>query len=124
MQSFFKEERLCRKKDIELLLNGTDKFYQNPFSVKWITLPFSEKFPVKLLVIVPKRYFKKSVERNRIKRFIREAYRRNKEVLIGSLKEKNKSIALMLLYGDKKTASYQEAEIKIKLILHFLAEKI
>jgi ribonuclease P protein component len=124
MYSFSKEERLCGKKSISLLIAGGNKYFQYPFSVKWIDLTETEKCQVQLLTVVPKRYFKKAVDRNRLKRFIREAYRRNKEILSVPLKEKNKNIALMLLYNDRKIESYQEVETKIKLILQFLASSI
>ena len=124
MYSFSKEERLCGKKSISLLLAGGNKYFQHPFSVKWIVLAETEKYPIQLLTVVPKRNFKKAVDRNKIKRFIREAYRRNKEILYVPLKEKNKNIALMLLYNDRKIESYQEVETIIKLILQFLASSI
>ena len=124
MFSFSKEERLCGKKSISLLLAKGNKYSHSSFSVKWIELEVTERPPVQLLVIVPKRYFKKAVDRNKIKRFIRESFRKNKELLSASLKEKNKNIALMLLYNSRKIESYQEVESKITLILQFLASTI
>jgi ribonuclease P protein component len=124
MYSFCKEERLCSKKSIGLLLAEGNKYFQYPFSVKWIELSETERYSAQLLTVVAKRYFKKAVDRNKIKRFIREAYRRNKEILSVSLKEKNKNIALMLLYNGRKIESYQEVETKITLILQFLAGSV
>jgi len=124
MYSFSKEERLCGKKSISLLLARGNKYFLHPFSVKWIELSVTEKPSIQLLAIVPKRYFKKAVDRNKIKRFIRESFRKNKELLSGPLKEKNKNITLMLLYNSRKIESYQEVESKITLILQFLASSI
>ncbi len=39
----------------------------------------------KIMVSVPKRYFKRAVKRNRVKRQLREAYRRNKHLLLDML---------------------------------------
>ena len=124
MHSFCKDERLCGKKSISLLFTGGSKYFQHPFSVKWIEVTETQKYSVQLLTVVPKRYFKKAVDRNKIKRFIREAYRNNKEILSVPLKEKNKNITLMLLFNSGKSESYQEVETKIKLILQFLALNI
>lgn len=124
MYSFSKEERLCGKKSISRLLAEGTKYFHPSFSVKWMEQEVAERSQVQLLVIVPKRYFKKAVDRNRIKRFIRESFRKNKELLSAPLKEKNKNIALMLLYNSRKIESYQEVESKIRLILQFLASSI
>jgi len=124
MYSFSKEERLCGKKSISLLLAGGNKYFLYPFSVKWIELSVTERPSIQLLAIVPKRYFKKAVDRNKIKRFIRESFRKNKELLSAPLKEKNKNITLMLLYNSRKIESYKEVESKITLILQFLASNI
>jgi ribonuclease P protein component len=124
MYSLSKEERLCGKKSISLLLAEGNKYFLHPFSVKWIELTVAEIPSIQLLVVVPKRYFKKAVDRNKVKRFIRESFRKNKEVLSALLKEKNKNMALMLLYNSRKIESYQEVESKITLILQFLASSI
>lgn len=124
MHSFCKEERLCSKKSISRLLVEGSKYYQSPFSVKWVEMSETEKYSIQLLTVVPKRYFKKAVDRNKIKRFIKETFRRHKEILSVSLKEKNKNIALMLMYNVRKIETYQEIETKITLILRFLARSI
>jgi len=124
MYSFSKEERLCGKKSISRLLAEGTKYFHASFSVKWIEQEAAEQPVIQLLVIVPKRYFKKAVDRNKIKRFIRESFRKNKELLSVPLKEKNKNIALMLLYNSRKIESCQEVESKIRLILQFLASSI
>lgn len=124
MYSFSKEERLCGKKSISRLLAEGTKYFQPSFSVKWMELEVMEQPPIQLLVIVPKRYFKKAVDRNKIKRFIRESFRKNKEILSAPLIEKNKNIALMLLYNSRKIESCPEVESKIRLILQFLASTI
>ncbi|TDL99824.1 MAG: ribonuclease P protein component [Flavobacteriaceae bacterium] len=74
--SLGKEKKLKKRKDIELLFQkGIGK---NFFPLRAIYLPQQEpKNGVKVLFSVPKKRFKKAVDRNKIKRLLREAYRLN-----------------------------------------------
>lgn len=57
-------------------------------------------------VTVGKRYFKKAVERNRIKRLLREAYRLQKHELVKSLQEKRLKGFIFFMYTDKVIAPF------------------
>jgi ribonuclease P protein component len=72
---------------------------------------------------VPKRLFKKAVDRNLLKRRLREAYRRNKQILKEPIELKDKQLLLFLIYLANKPLSYQEIEDKIVLILQELKEQ-
>ena len=61
-------------------------------------------------VSVPKRNFKKAVDRNRIKRQIKEAYRLNKSDLIHALKTKQKKIAMMVIFASKEKMEFSKIE--------------
>ena len=124
MLSFCKDERLCSKKVISQLLNNGASFFSYPFTVKWIESDSSQCYPVQILTVVPKRNFKKAVDRNRIKRLIKEAYRINKELLFDRLNNKNKKLALMLIYSGKKIISFEETTLKINIILEQLAQSV
>ena len=77
-----------------------------------------------MLTAVPKSNFKKAVDRNRIKRLTKEAYRTQKDFLLDRLGKKNKALALMLIYSGKKIMSQQEASLKINIILQQLSKAI
>ena len=81
--AFPKEEHLCRKKLIEELFGKQgSSFGVYPLRIVWIRSPAPSAAPPQVLISVSKRTFKRAVDRNRIKRLIREAYRLNKYRLI------------------------------------------
>ncbi len=124
MPTFCKEERLCDKKYIFLLQKTEHIFFNYPFTVKWMETSEKMGTNVRILTAAPKRNFKRAVDRNKIKRFTKEAYRLNKEILINTTQEKDKSIVIMLLYSAKKIVTYKEAENKIILILQHIANNL
>jgi len=123
MPTFCKEERLYDRKYILLLQKESQVFFNYPYTVKWM-VSSEKREHISVLTSVPKRNFKNAVDRNKIKRFTKEAYRLNKENLINVAQEKDKSIVMMLLYSAKKIVTYKEAENKIVLILQQIANSL
>jgi ribonuclease P protein component len=87
MYTFKKEERLCSKKLIEELFHNGSSFLLYPFRIVWLVHPLPAEVPAQVLINAPKRRFKKAVDRNLIKRRIREAYRLNKSAELYSFLE-------------------------------------
>jgi ribonuclease P protein component len=79
--TFDKKERLSQRSDIERLFNEGHSFSLPPFRVFYSRSTRPEAAPVQILIAVPKKKYKRAVDRNRIKRMIREAYRLNKAVI-------------------------------------------
>jgi ribonuclease P protein component len=73
-------------------------------------------------VAVSKKNFRKAVDRNRIKRFLREAYRLQKNELQDQLKVKNMELAIFFIYTGKEVPVLTEIVEKIKAILVFLTD--
>lgn len=131
--TFKREERLKSRKLIELMFKKGDSFGMYPLRLVWMEAPSSPLRPpqrgrgatselppfegaggIQFAVSVPKRRFKSAVDRNRIKRKVREAWRLNKPWLYEHLEGKEKRFAFMVLYTGKEDFSYQEIEAAMR----------
>jgi len=83
----------------------------------WIKTSLPVSYPVQLAISISPRLFPRAVDRNNIKRQIREIYRLNKSLLYDFCKEKNMQYALMIIYTSKNKYPYPELKEKIILSL-------
>jgi ribonuclease P protein component len=99
--SLGKDERLKSLKQIEQIFNSGKKFNIPPFRVHY---SFSDEGNTLLQfgAGVSNKNFKKAVDRNRVKRLTREAYRQQKPVLQQKLKKTGESINLFFIYTGKE----------------------
>ncbi len=111
---FPKQEKLTHKKQIASLFKHGKSFMA--FPIRSLTLENELPFH-RVLVSVPKRRHKTAVARNRIKRLIREAYRKNKH----QTKNDSTYFDLVLIYVANEELSYEVVEASIKKILDKLA---
>ena len=121
-QAFTKKERLCSRKMIDELFSSRKSFSVRPFRIIWIETKLNASYPVQIVISVPKKKIKKAVERNKIKRRIREAYRKNKYFLYKHLEKTSKQLALMIIYTQTEEMMYDEIENKIIIALQRLAK--
>jgi ribonuclease P protein component len=70
------------------------------------------------------RHFKKAVDRNRIKRLSREAYRLQKNPLLQRLEEKRLSLAVFFIYTGRELPDYATVTDKIGVALQKLIREI
>ena len=118
INTFKKSERLCSKKLIKELFDKGSSFYLYPYKVLWLTHESLEKSN-QVLFSVPKRNFKRAVDRNLLKRRMREVYRLNKHIISSS---KPKFIAY--IYTAKEILPYADIELKLIGSLDRLCRKV
>jgi ribonuclease P protein component len=111
--TFSRQERLKSRKTIGRLFTEGKSYIAYPLRVVWMPLdnPAEDTPPVQMAVSVSKRFFKTAVDRNRMKRLIREAYRLHKHVLYDKLSElQQPPVAMMLICLAKEPLTQAEME--------------
>jgi len=123
--TFCKEERLCSKILIDSLFEEKDKlkFTQYPWMVIAKKTELNSKYPAQVMFSVSKRKVKLAVNRNKVKRRAKEAYRLNKDILYKSLEKQNKQLVLCFIYLEKKPLPYSLTEEKIIVLLSRLTKE-
>ncbi len=116
-----KSERLHGRKAVGTLFSNGKSFYIHPFKV--IVLQVDEPVPLRFLVTVSRRNFKHAVDRNRIKRLVREAWRLNKKDLMMQLQVQHLSLDVALIYTGRTILGFEETSGKIILILQRLVKE-
>lgn len=120
--TFTKEERLCSKKTIDKLFADGESFLAYPFKVVFLRNPISLKSPVQAGFSVGKRNFKRAVQRNRIKRLMRESYRLNKPELYKKINSNR--LAVFFIFIGKSIPKYPEVEKGMKNAIKKLVKEM
>ena len=119
-----KTERLSSKKVIENVVKSTTGCAFFPLKCKYLIQPQEKDSNVVFFISVSKRHFKKAVDRNRIKRLIREVYRLNKHNLITVAQDKPCTLYLMFRFTGTDLPQFDLIESKINLIFKRLIKAI
>jgi ribonuclease P protein component len=109
-QTFPKEEKLKSRKMISKIFSEGSVVKAYPIRIQFIFHNVEGLPECQVGVSVPKRYFKKAVDRNRVKRQIKEAYRLNRSSLVNVLHAKQKKIAMMIIFASKEKLEYARIE--------------
>lgn len=122
LRSFTKQERLCSEKAIETLMHKGKRFSTDFFRITYRSHSSQDNNcgTNGVVISVPKKIFKHAVDRNLLKRRIRESYRLNKELL----KIESGYVDLMVVYNCGIIMEYAAIEEEIrKILLHITASQ-
>ncbi len=123
-----KQERLCGQRLTEQLFDRKESRSVALFPVRavWREIERREgEPPVRLLVSVSKRHFKRAVKRNRVKRQLREVYRLNKQVLTSVVEQRpERALAVGVVWLADALFPTAVVEAKMVGLLNRIAGKL
>ncbi|PMC25368.1 ribonuclease P protein component [Hoylesella buccalis] len=127
-----KWERICGRTLLEKLFTGgkSKSFSVFPLRVVYLLTnrpdgDLQHEAPVKMMVSVSKRHFKRAVKRNRVKRQVREAYRLNKEIVVSSMADSpNRQLLLGFIWMSDELHDTDTVERSMQVLLKRVADKL
>lgn len=127
-----KRERICGRTLLEKLFTGgkSKSFSVFPLRVVYLLtdqpdVDLQHEAPVKMMVSVSKRHFKRAVKRNRVKRQVREAYRLNKEIVVSSMADSpNRQLLLGFIWMSDELHDTDTVERSMQVLLKRVADKL
>lgn len=124
--TFNKRERIVSKKLIEQLFSKGSSFSISAFPLRIVvmeTTRVADDAPVQVLVSVSKRHFKHAVDRNRVKRQIREAYRHHKQILTERVQQQQ-TLAIAFIWLADGLHESATVEKSVRILLGKAAERL
>ena len=109
VETFGKEYKLCLKKDVDRLFKEGKSIRTGVLRILYFA-EVSESQELKFLFSVPKKHFKKAVDRNTLKRQLKEICRKSKRGIGMHSMEKHITLHIGIIYQLKEKKTYQEIE--------------
>lgn len=122
--TFKKHERLTHRKVIDQLFQEGTALKQFPLMLLVLPNPLPTTEPLQVVVVVSKRNFKRAVDRNRIKRLMRESWRHHKHLVKDELTKEQMHFAVALVFNGKEIPPFTEVDAKISELCSRLKEDI
>lgn len=116
--TFRKHERLCGRLRIEEVVKTGRTVHVPPFKLVGKLMPLPTTAPAQVAFAIPKRHVRNAVDRNRMRRLMREAYRLNKQGYHQRLQEKGKQCAWLFIYQSRTLIDLATTQEKITRAMH------
>ena len=125
MPNFPKREHIVSTRLIEQLFSsGSTSMAAYPLRAVFRMVERSQTdVPVQVLISVPKKRFKHAVDRNRVKRQVRETYRQHKQLLVDAIPSDQSLLLGFVWVGDRLAPSFIVGS-RIEKLLTRIAEKL
>ena len=121
--TYQKQDKLKSRKQTQYLFSKGQSIHAFPIKLIF-TVEANEIRMVQAGVGAPSRTFRKAVQRNRVKRLLREAYRLEKPTFMEQLSLDNQRLNLFFLYTDAVVLTQLEIQTKLKEALNLLVKKL
>lgn len=121
-ERFGKRYKLCSKKLIQEIFTKGSRLKKYPLLLRYIKTSENLEAPFQIAVSVPKKNVKQAAKRNRLKRQIREAVRKNKHILEENITHSKLNYVLFITYSDRKMIDYEVINESTRKLFHKLIE--
>lgn len=123
--TFKKSERICSQILIDRLFQGESRSVA-AFPIRAVFLPVDAEVQpgVSILISVPKKRFHDAVDRNRVKRQIREAYRKHKHALVAQMAAQGRGLLVAFVYVSDKIESTSYIEKRMTRLLEKISTEL
>ncbi len=123
--TFKKSERLCSRILMDRLFQGDNRSV-SAYPIRAVFLPVepTAQQGVSVLISVPKKRFHDAVDRNRVKRQLREAYRKHKHTLTSRMAERGEGLLIAFVYVSPQIESTDYIEKRMVRLLDKICEAL
>ena len=119
--NFPPSNRIKSREESKLLFNKGKRLNSFPFRIVYQFVDVEGFNDFKLMISVPKRIFKKAVDRNHVKRQIKEVIRTNKWLLP---QIKGKTLLVGIIYNEPEIREFNDLRERLILSLHKLNKRV